>query len=125
MTETTQASELQAVADALRSHDRFVVVAHENPDGDALGSLLGASLGLRALGKDVVMYLAGTAPTPAEYRFLDLSEVVREVPADMEERVLVAVDCANERRIAPVNEAVERAALVVDVDHHHDNSLFG
>src|SRR3954468_1212938 len=121
MTETTQASELQAVAGALRSHDRFVVVAHENPDGDALGSLLGASLGLRALGKDVVMYLAGTAPTPAEYRFLDLSEVVREVPADMEERVLVAVDCANERRIAPVNEAVERAALVVDFDHHHDN----
>jgi bifunctional oligoribonuclease and PAP phosphatase NrnA len=124
MTET-QTSDLQAVVDVLRTRDRFAVVSHENPDGDALGSLLGGALGLRELGKDVVMYLAGTAPTPAEYHFLDLSEVTREVPVDMEQRVLLAVDCANDRRIGEDPEAVDRAALVVDVDHHHDNSRFG
>jgi phosphoesterase RecJ-like protein len=125
MTETTQRSDIQAVADALRSHDRFVVVTHENPDGDALGSLLGATLGLRALGKDVVMYLGGATPLPAEYRFLDLAELTREVPLDAEERVLLAVDCANDRRIGPDTAVVERAALVIDVDHHHDNTRFG
>jgi phosphoesterase RecJ-like protein len=124
MTET-QTSDLQAVVDVLRTRDRFAVVSHENPDGDALGSLLGAALGLRELGKDVVMYLAGSAPLPAEYRFLDLTEVSRELPPDMHERVLLAVDCANERRIAESTEAVGRATLVVDVDHHHDNSRFG
>jgi bifunctional oligoribonuclease and PAP phosphatase NrnA len=124
MTET-QATELQAVADALRAHERFVVVTHENPDGDALGSLIGATLGLRALGKDVVMYLAGSVPPPAEYAFLGLHEVARGVPDDLESRVLLAVDCANERRIAESTEAVERAKLVIDVDHHHDNSRFG
>jgi phosphoesterase RecJ-like protein len=124
MTET-QTSDLQAVVDVLRTRDRFLVVSHENPDGDALGSLLGAALGLRELGKDVVMYLAGAAPLPAEYRFLDLSEVTRDVPADVDERVLLAVDCANERRIGESREAVERAAFVLDVDHHHDNSRFG
>jgi phosphoesterase RecJ-like protein len=121
----TQTSDLQAVVDVLRTHDRFAVVAHENPDGDALGSLLGAGLGLRDAGKDVVLYLAGPGPLPAEYRFLDLSEVTRELPADIEERVLLAVDCANERRIGEDPEAVARAAIVVDVDHHHDNSRFG
>jgi bifunctional oligoribonuclease and PAP phosphatase NrnA len=121
----TKTSDLQAVTDVLRSHERFVVVGHENPDGDALGSLLGATLGLRALGKDVVMYLAGSGPMPAEYRFLDLSEVLRDLPADIEERVLLAVDCANERRIAEETQAVTRARFVVDVDHHHDNSRFG
>jgi bifunctional oligoribonuclease and PAP phosphatase NrnA len=50
---------------------------------------------------------------------------VRELPADMEERVLVAVDCANERRIGPSSDPVERAELVVNIDHHHDNSRFG
>jgi phosphoesterase RecJ-like protein len=125
MTETTQRSEIEAVADALRSHDRFVVVTHENPDGDALGSLRGAALGLRALGKDTVMYLAGETPMPAEYRFLDLSELTRELPDDVEERVLLAVDCANERRIGGDTAAVARAAVVIDVDHHHDNSRFG
>jgi phosphoesterase RecJ-like protein len=71
------------------------------------------------------MYLAGAAPLPREYAFLDLSEVVRELPADAPERVLLAVDCANERRIGESLEPVERARLVVDVDHHHDNSRFG
>ncbi|HEY2778553.1 MAG TPA: bifunctional oligoribonuclease/PAP phosphatase NrnA [Gaiellaceae bacterium] len=124
MTET-QTSDLQAVADVLRAQERFVVVGHENPDGDALGSLLGATLGLRALGKDAVMYLAGSGPMPAEYRFLDLSELLRELPADIEDRVLLAVDCANERRIEEGTQAVTRARFVVDVDHHHDNSRFG
>ena len=124
MTET-QTSDLQTVVDVLRSHERFVVVAHENPDGDALGSLLGAALGLRALGKDVVMYLSDRGPTPPEYRFLDLSEVQRDLPADIEDRVLLAVDCANARRIAEGTQAVDRARFVIDVDHHHDNSRFG
>jgi phosphoesterase RecJ-like protein len=121
----TQTSDLQTVVDVLRSQERFVVVAHENPDGDALGSLLGAALGLRALGKDVVMYLSDRGPTPPEYRFLDLSEVQRDLPADIEERVLLAVDCANARRIAEGTQAVDRARFVIDVDHHHDNSRFG
>jgi phosphoesterase RecJ-like protein len=125
MTETTQKTELAAVADAIRAHDRFVVVTHENPDGDALGSLLGLTLGLRELGKDVVMYLAGDAPLPREYVFLDLRELTRELPADVAERVLLAVDCANERRIGESRDPVERTKLVVDIDHHHDNSRFG
>jgi len=125
MTKTTQKTELQTVADAIRAHERFVVVAHENPDGDALGSLLGMTLGLRALGKDAAMYLAGDAPLPGEYAFLDLEGLVRELPSDMEDRVLLTVDCANERRIGESRAPVERAAAVIDVDHHHDNSRFG
>jgi bifunctional oligoribonuclease and PAP phosphatase NrnA len=114
-----------SVADAIRANDRFLVVTHENPDGDALGSMLAMALALRALRKDVVMYLSGNAPTPAEYRFLDLGDVRRELPDDLEERVLLAVDCANDRRIGEQNTGVDRAQLVVNVDHHHDNSEFG
>ena|SRR5437867_3843332 len=117
----TTAADLQAVAEAIRGHDRFLVVAHENPDGDALGSLLGLTLGLRALGKEALMYVAGTAPLPEEYTFLALDELRREVPPDIGERVLLAVDCANERRISEERSAVEGAAMVVDIDHHHDN----
>ncbi len=124
-TETQTTSELEAVADTIRLNDRFVVVTHENPDGDALGSMLASALGLRTLGKDVVMFLTGDAPTPGEYRFLDLSTVRRELPDDMAERVLLAVDCASERRIGPDNTPVEQAMLVLTVDHHHDNSRFG
>ncbi len=125
MSHTQTMSELQAVAAAIRDNDRFVVVTHENPDGDALGSLLATALGLRALGKDAVMYLAGDVALPGEYEFLDLAELRRTLPDDMEERVLLAVDCANESRIGSDRAPVERARLVLDVDHHHDNSCFG
>jgi bifunctional oligoribonuclease and PAP phosphatase NrnA len=117
--------DLKAAAGAIRANHRFVIVTHENPDGDALGSMLGAAYGLRSLGKDVVLYLSGTAPLPAEYHFLELGEIQRELPEDFEERILLAVDCANERRIGPDTDAVDRAKVVLDVDHHHDNSRFG
>src|SRR2546429_6049950 len=122
---TTITTDFAAVSDALRGNERFLVVAHENPDGDALGSMLSATLGLRALGKDVLMYLAGDAPLPGEFGFLPLGELRRELPDDLEERVLLAVDCANQRRISPTTDATDRARLVIDVDHHHDNNRFG
>jgi phosphoesterase RecJ-like protein len=122
---TMTMSDLDAVVDALARGERFLVVTHENPDGDALGSMLGLTRGLRMLGKDVQMYLSGDAPLPGEYSFLDLGDLSRSLPDDLGERVLVAVDCASERRIGPEPEALERAESVVDIDHHHDNTRFG
>jgi phosphoesterase RecJ-like protein len=118
-------SDLQAVVAALRERDRFLVVTHENPDGDALGSLLAMTLALRQLGKDVSMFLAGPAPLPAEYAFMQLDGLLRELPADMEERTLVAVDCAKADRMGPDTSAIDRAQFVIDIDHHHDNTRFG
>jgi phosphoesterase RecJ-like protein len=122
MNETT--ADLTAIADALRSHDRFLVVTHESPDGDALGSLLATTLALRSLGKDAVMYLAGDVPVPREYAFMALDSIVRRPPADAAERVLVAVDCAKAERIGDP-DATARAPFVVNIDHHHDNTRFG
>ncbi|HYY32974.1 MAG TPA: bifunctional oligoribonuclease/PAP phosphatase NrnA [Gaiellaceae bacterium] len=121
----TTESDLRTIAEAIRDHDRFLVTTHENPDGDALGSLLAAKLMLDQLGKDVVTYLAGQTPLPREYQFMELGDLLREPPADTHERVLFALDCANERRLGPDPSLYERAPLVIDIDHHHDNSRFG
>ena len=123
--QTQRRSDLQAVADALRSNDRFLLVTHENPDGDALGSLLATKLALDAMGKDSEMYLFGDAPLPREYGFMALDDLLRELPDDAGERVLVALDCANESRMGPLPELLEQAPLTLDIDHHHDNSRFG
>src|SRR5579871_509781 len=120
----TQTGDLQGIANALREHDRFLAVTHENPDGDALGSLLAVTLALRSLGKDVVMYLPAGAPLPHEYGFMPLSDLRRDPPEDAAGRVLLAVDCASEKRIGDP-EAIARAPLTLDIDHHHDNTRFG
>jgi bifunctional oligoribonuclease and PAP phosphatase NrnA len=124
-TQTPRNDELEEVAQAIREHDRFLLTTHENPDGDALGSLLAAKLTLDALGKDSVMVLSGEAPLPAEYKFMPLEELRRELPEDVEQRVLFALDCANESRLGQGQVALERAPLVLNVDHHHDNTRFG
>jgi phosphoesterase RecJ-like protein len=118
-------SEIAAVADAIRSHDRFLLVTHENPDGDALGSILATKLAFDQLGKDAVMYLYGEAPLPAEYGFMELRQLNRRLPDDWRERVLLALDCANETRLGPDPALLAGAPLVIDVDHHHDNTRFG
>lgn len=116
----------QAILAAIRANDRFVVATHENPDGDALGSLLAAHLALRHLGKDSLMYLAGEVPLPHEYVFMPLEEIKRgKPPPEAAGRVVLALDCANERRLGPDAGLLECARLVLDVDHHHDNTRFG
>jgi len=122
---TQTANDLGAVAEAIRSHDRFLVTTHENPDGDALGSLLAMTLALESLGKDAVMYLAGETPLPREYAWMPFGNLRRTVPDDAGTRVLLALDCANESRLGPDPEVLHSSPLVVDVDHHHDNSRFG
>jgi phosphoesterase RecJ-like protein len=123
-TNTTEV-DLAAVAEALRSHDRFIVTTHENPDGDALGSLLAMTFALRELGKDADMYLFGEVPIPNEYEFMDFAGIMRGPNPDSSGQVVVALDCANERRLGPETALLEKAQLVVDIDHHHDNSRFG
>ena len=116
---------VERVADELRSRDKFLLTAHEGPDGDALGSLLGMHYLLTALGKDSVMFLtAKEFPLPIEYRFLPLEEVFHEAPADMADRTVIFLDCGNIDRM-PVDFLTDGGNDVINIDHHHDNTRFG
>ncbi|HEX2467289.1 MAG TPA: bifunctional oligoribonuclease/PAP phosphatase NrnA [Solirubrobacterales bacterium] len=122
---TVTASELDRVADELRSSDRFLLTTHEGPDGDALGSLLALNQILGQLGKDSVMFLgAKEFPLPVEYRFMPMEEVFHEPPADVVDRVIVFLDCGNIDRM-PVEFLQRDGARVINIDHHHDNTRFG
>jgi phosphoesterase RecJ-like protein len=118
-------SDIERVADAIRAGDRFLLTTHENPDGDALGSLLATHQILEALGKDSVMFLAAKEfPLPVEYRFLPLEEVFHEPPADIADRLVVFLDCGNIDRM-PVDFLQNGENRVINIDHHHDNTRFG
>ena len=119
------ATDIELVAAELRSRDRFLLTAHEGPDGDALGSLLGMHHLLTQLGKDSVMFMAAKEfPLPIEYRFLPLEEVFHEPPADVACRTVVFLDCGNIDRM-PLDFLNAGANQVINIDHHHDNTRFG
>jgi bifunctional oligoribonuclease and PAP phosphatase NrnA len=109
----------------LRAARMLIVVTHENPDGDALGSLIAMQEILTTLGKDCVMFIdAAEFPLPHEYRFFPLPGLVSVPPVDLDERTTVFLDCGNlERNPA---EALRRpGAHILNIDHHHDNTRFG
>jgi phosphoesterase RecJ-like protein len=118
-------SDVERVAAELRDRNRFLLTAHEGPDGDALGSLLGMHHMLTQLGKDSVMFMAAKEfPLPIEYRFLPLEEVFHEPPADMADRAVVFLDCGNIDRM-PVDFLANGGHFIINIDHHHDNTRFG
>ncbi|HZJ28698.1 MAG TPA: DHH family phosphoesterase [Solirubrobacterales bacterium] len=114
----------EQIAAILREGDRFLLTTHEGPDGDALGSLLGLHHLLEGLGKDSIMFLgAKEFPLPIEYRFLPLAEVFHELPADFSDRVVIFLDCGNLDRAA-TELAEPRGNRTLNIDHHHDNTMF-
>jgi phosphoesterase RecJ-like protein len=115
----------EQVLEEIRSADRFILVTHENPDGDALGSLVAMQEILRALDKDSVMFMAAEEfPLPYEYRFFVLDGLVSVVPDDVAERTIVFLDCGNIDR-NPAHELKRDGAHILNLDHHHDNTRFG
>jgi bifunctional oligoribonuclease and PAP phosphatase NrnA len=131
MPENGDRSAREHVLDELRAASKLIVVTHENPDGDALGSLIAMQEILVSLGKDCPMFIdASEFPLPNEYRFLPLNGLVTAPPEDLGERVTVFLDCGNlERNPA---EAFQGASgvdanplLILNIDHHHDNTMFG
>ena len=123
-TEARQAAR-EEVLELLRTSGSFLLVTHEHPDGDALGSLIAMHGILDALGKDAKMFMAaGEIPLPQEYRFFDVGEVVSVPPPDIGERVVVFLDCGNIDR-TPDDAVKHEGARILNIDHHHDNTLFG
>ncbi|HYM57193.1 MAG TPA: DHH family phosphoesterase [Solirubrobacteraceae bacterium] len=118
-------SSRQLVIDEIRRAEHFALVTHENPDGDALGSLVAMQRVLTALGKDAVSWMsAGEFPLPYEYRFLELEGLVTELPGDVAERTIVFLDCGNIDR-SPSEILRGESRHILNLDHHHDNTDFG
>jgi phosphoesterase RecJ-like protein len=125
VTENGASSSREAVLDELRTQEKFLLTTHERPDGDAVGSLAAMQGVLAALGKDALAFLApDELPLPYEYRSIELGGLVTAPPADLDERVLVFLDCGNiDRTSADVLK--REGAHIINIDHHHDNTRFG
>jgi bifunctional oligoribonuclease and PAP phosphatase NrnA len=120
------ATEHEQILEELRRSEKLLLTTHENPDGDALGSLLSMHWILEQLGKDSLMFLSPEEfPLPWEYRNWTFDTgLVGEPPADVGERTVVFLDCGNIDRM-PVDFLQREGVHILNIDHHHDNTRFG
>jgi len=98
---------------------RIALLAHEHPDGDALGSALGLAHVLRSLGKLCVVACAD--PAPAVYAFLPGIDEVRDDLGDEAFDLVVALDAGELSRYGALYERHRvflEQAPVVNFDHH-------
>lgn len=109
---------LAEVLRLLRAHDRFLVTTHVNPDGDAIGTMLGVAHFLAALGKADVRY-ATHDPVPKRYQWLPGADRVHvgKLPS-LADAVVVIVDVAQLDRIGVIREAIGPRSTVLVLDHH-------
>lgn len=112
---------IQQIIEQINSNQRFLVVAHENPDGDAIGSTLALALALRDMGKDVVAY--NVDDIPAVMRFLPQSDfLLKQLPDDSSFDVAFVLDAGDvERTTLPLKDLCQ---TMINIDHH-PYSTFG
>jgi phosphoesterase RecJ-like protein len=108
----------------LREHDKFAVLSHVRPDGDALGSTLALALSLKGLGKEVRAW--NEEGMLEKYNFLARAELLTQPPGEPEDfDVVVALDTAVQNRLGTTVSAVGHAKLWINIDHHPSNPRYG
>jgi phosphoesterase RecJ-like protein len=114
----------EEIAEVLRTRERFLVLSHMHPDGDALGSELAMGLCLRQLGKDVTIW--NEDGVPEKFRYLPKYELISKPPAEPQDfDVVLLLDTAVQNRAGTCLAAVRHAGLWINIDHHISNDHYG
>ena len=115
---------LQDAAAAIRESQTIVLACHVNPDGDALGSMLGLALALLPLGKTVTCLSEDGVPDLL--KFLPGAERVQQTTGEASFDLALVVDSGDLLRIGKtIQPLIGRAKRVVDIDHHVTAGAFG
>lgn len=112
------------IKDKIFSEDNIVVISHVNPDGDAIGSGLALTLGLKKMGKNVRFILQDKYPDSV--KFLNEINIVEQYDENNEYKfdLSICVDGATDDRLGKAKELLKNR-FVINIDHHISNTLYG
>jgi phosphoesterase RecJ-like protein len=116
---------MREVIEAIKKGRRFLITAHVNLEGDALGSQLAMKELLTGMGKDA--FILDSDPVPEHYRFLPKADEVSDKfdSAGVFDTAIV-LDCPTLNRTGKVGDLIKaRAVPVINIDHHVSNEKFG
>lgn len=114
----------------IKRYDRFLIISHDFPDGDCLGSQLAFFELLKLLDKKVTMFCG--SELPYQYSFLPNSELIENNFEKISETCFnqgcacICLDCADEKRFSiDIGLLKQRTATIINIDHHPGNTQFG
>jgi bifunctional oligoribonuclease and PAP phosphatase NrnA len=123
---SASARDWDEAARVLKEADEVAIACHVNPDGDAIGSLLAASLGLRQVGiKTYPTWGAEPLRVPPSYTFLPATDTLMQPSEIPFTDVFLALDCGAADRLGVLEDRAKKAASLINIDHHPGNEHFG
>ena len=112
---------LDRILEEIKKANSIVILTHESPDGDAIGSSLAMEKALRDIGKnpDVII-----KEYPRIFDFLPNANVVKEDSEVDKYDLAISLDCADLKRLVG-REYFENAKKTIVIDHHGSNAMYG
>lgn len=110
----------------IETHQKFILTAHETPDGDAIGSECAMFHALQSLGKEVKLF--NSDPAPQKYSYLACADLITtlnnegQLPEEVSEYVLLILDTNDVHNIGTVSDLIlPRVKSYFIVDHHESD----
>lgn len=113
---------LEHILEEIKKAKKIVILTHENPDGDAIGSSLGMYIALRKMGKEPDIIIP---ELPRVYNFLPEIENVKKEGQKEPYDLAIALDCATIKMLNGWANYFEDAKVKVTIDHHGTNTMYG
>ncbi len=116
------------ISKVIDENKKFLIITHDYPDGDSLGSQVALYQLLCRLKRDVISIC--NSELPYQYNFLpDLDKIkksIEESELSSREYICFCLDCADENRMNVDFKALkENVKFIINIDHHKKNSNFG
>lgn len=117
-------SDLERIVREIRKNHSFLLMAHTNPDADAIGASLGLALALRKIGKTAVYYSQDAMPKNLSF-LPGIESAVKHVDDLSHFDAIVALDCGDMHRAGRIEERIKDFPKIINLDHHASNPNFG
>lgn len=115
---------LKNIWEIINKKDNFLLITHKNPDGDAIGSILGLYYFLKEKGKVVYLYLPNGIPYIYQFLIFEELQLFNEWER-IDFNVAIFLDCGDIERIGENNRFLKNIPLIINIDHHPTNTFFG
>ena len=112
---------LDNILEEIKNSQSIIILTHETPDGDAIGSVLAMNLALQTMEKEPTMVIKDFP------RIFDFLPCVDEVKKEVEMKkydLAISLDCADLKRLVG-KEYFENAKKTIVIDHHGSNQMYG
>ena len=116
-------SVLEQIKDLINKAKSILILTHENPDGDAVGSSLGLMNGIKKLGEKRVDVLI--PKVNSMYKFLPGFEEIKSEANAEDYDLCIALDSSDLERLGECKDLFEKIEKTIVIDHHITNQNFG